>query len=59
MIDDAARCGEGTQLPRIDIDEYMTDGSGTGSVQLTRGAGDARTVDVEREGEAWRVLRTR
>ena len=55
----AASACPGEAASNIDVHDYMTDGSGTGSVQLTRGAGDARTVDVEREGEAWRVLRTR
>ena len=35
----------------------MTDGSGSGSVQLMLDVEDARTLDVEREGERWRVLR--
>ena len=43
----------------IDVHDYMTDGSGSGSVQLMLDLDDARTLDVEREGAAWRVLRVR
>ena len=42
---------------RVAVSEYMTDGSGSGSVQLMLDVEDARTLDVEREGERWRVLR--
>ncbi|QIL20093.1 hypothetical protein [Thermomonas sp. HDW16] len=43
----------------IDVHEYMTDGSGRGTVQLARDADAAQAVEVERNGEAWRVLRMR
>lgn len=43
----------------VDVHDYMTDGSGTGSVHLMLDVEDARIVDVEREGTAWRVLRVR
>lgn len=43
----------------IDVHDYMTDGSGRGSVQLMLDLDDAQTIDVEREGEAWRELRVR
>lgn len=43
----------------VDVHDYMTDGSGTGSVQLMLDVEDARTVDVERNGTAWRVMRVR
>ena len=55
---EAARCGEGTQLPRIDIDEYMTDGSGVGTVRMRVHQGAMRIdqrFDVERQGHDWRV----
>lgn len=41
----------------IDVHDYMTDGTGTGTVQMKLDADDARILDVEREGAAWRVLR--
>lgn len=43
----------------IAVRDYMTDGSGTGSVQLGLDGKDARSVEVEREGTRWRVLRVR
>jgi hypothetical protein len=43
----------------INVHDYMTDGSGRGEVQLMLDVEDARTLDVEREGERWRVLGTR
>lgn len=43
----------------INVHDYMTDGSGRGEVQLMLDVEDARTVDVEREGERWRVLGVR
>lgn len=43
----------------IEVHDYMTDGSGSGSVQLMLDLDDARTIDVERDGERWRVLRQR
>ena len=39
--------------------DYMTDGTGSGSVQLMLDLDDARTLDVERDGERWQVLRER
>lgn len=39
---------------RIGVREYTTDGSGTGKVILQVGD-DAATLDVERDGSAWRV----
>ena len=43
----------------IDVHDYMTDGSGSGSVQLKLDADGVRTIEVEREGETWHVLRVR
>jgi hypothetical protein len=37
----------------------MTDGSGSGSVQVMLGRGDTQIVEVERLGSHWRVLRVR
>ena len=43
----------------IAVDNYLTDGSGSGEVQLTVGGGKPRVLEVERNGAAWRVLRRR
>lgn len=43
----------------IAVDEYRTDGSGSGEVQLTVGSGKPRVLEVERNGAAWRILRRR
>lgn len=51
-------CPAGPAL-RVAIDDYMTDGSGTGSVQLGVAGKNAGKVDVERDGTRWRVLRMR
>ena len=43
----------------VDVADYRTDGSGTGTVALAVGRGDDRTtreVAVERVGDAWRTL---
>lgn len=54
----ASKCpGEGAW--DIDVHDYMTDGSGSGSVHLMLDLDDAQLLDVEREGERWRVLRVR
>jgi hypothetical protein len=44
---------------RIDISEYLTDGSGTGSVRVAIDDAPAQVFDVERDGTRWRILRTR
>lgn len=54
----AAECGEDGRLPRIDIGDYRTDGSGTGRVRLQLRDGPLRIdqrYEVAREGHAWRV----
>lgn len=43
----------------IDVHDYTTDGSGSGSVQLMLDLDDSQLLDVEREGDRWRVLRAR
>lgn len=43
----------------INVHDYITDGSGAGQVQLMLDVEDARTLEVEREGTQWRVLRER
>lgn len=43
----------------IDVHDYMTDGSGTGSVHLMLDIEDARILDVERNDATWRVLGVR
>lgn len=40
---------------KIEVGEYMTDGSGRGSVQLLSGTRPARTINAEREGKRWNV----
>lgn len=49
---------------RFDVNQYRTDGSGTGNVRLemfhrTDGGerAETRTLEVERTGDAWRVVR--
>ncbi|MEF9978687.1 MAG: hypothetical protein RR792_05625 [Thermomonas sp.] len=48
-------CPAGNAL-RIAVREYMTDGSGSGKVTVQLADEAARTLDVERDGTAWRVL---
>lgn len=55
---EAARCGDGTALPRIDIHEYMTDGSGSGTVRMHIRQGAMRVdqhFEVQRDGHDWRI----
>ena len=55
---DAAQCGEASDLPRIRIDDYQTDGSGSGSVRMRVSRGSLRVdqrFNVVREGYDWRV----
>ena len=54
----ASQC-PGESARDINVHDYMTDGSGSGSVQLMLDLDDAQTLDVEREGDRWRVLRVR
>lgn len=44
---------------RIVVSEYMTDGSGSGSVRVQVDGAVPRILDVERDGTRWRILRTR
>ena len=58
MLAAPARCGEGSTLPRIRIDDYQTDGSGTGTVRMRVQQGAMRVdqrFDVVREGFDWQV----
>lgn len=41
----------------IAVHDYLTDGSGSGQVQLDLDVEDSQLLDVERRGEQWRVLR--
>ncbi len=54
----ASQCGEGQM--RIAIGPYRTDGSGAGTVQFEitsdDGSTDAKTLEVERVRDDWRVL---
>src|SRR6478672_7694316 len=54
----ASRCSRAGAVD-IDIRNYMTDGSGSGTVQVSIDAQAPRGIDVTREGERWRVLRKR
>ena len=54
----ASACPDGNAYD-VNVHDYMTDGSGRGEVQVMLDVEDARTVDVEREGERWRVLGVR
>lgn len=40
---------------RISVNNYMTDGSGSGKVVVQLGNDAARTLDAERDGATWRV----
>jgi hypothetical protein len=42
---------------RISVNDYMTDGSGSGKVAVQLDDETARTLDVERDGTTWRVVR--
>lgn len=44
---------------RVAVSEYMTDGSGSGSVRVQVDGAAPRVLDVERDGTRWRILRTR
>ena len=54
----ASACPDGDAYD-IDVHNYMTDGSGIGEVELMLDVEDAPTLEVQREGERWRVLATR
>lgn len=49
----------GKETLAIAVDNYRTDGSGSGEVQLTEGGGAPRVLEVQRDGTVWRVLRRR
>lgn len=49
----------GVDLPRIDVSDYLTDGTGSGSVRVQVDGGTPRVFEVERDGTEWRILRTR
>lgn len=51
----ASDCPQDASL-NIAINEYMTDGSGRGHVQLVVGGGKAQTVEAERDGSRWDIL---
>lgn len=53
-----AECVDGGTLPRIEIDDYRTDGSGEGRVHVRIQHGKRITdqqIDVARSGHEWRV----
>ena len=45
-----------TDALRIDVRDYMTDGSGSGTVSVQLNDDAARSLDVERDGTIWNVL---
>lgn len=55
----ASSCSTADDVLRVDVSDYRTDGSGTGTVALAVASGDAtpapRQLDVRREGDAWQV----
>lgn len=61
----AAECAKAKDALTIAINEYRTDGSGVGTVRIDitdrdkngKPRVDARTLEVERDDERWRVLR--
>lgn len=63
----SSACDEARADVRFDIHQYRTDGSGVGTVRLGMihhgpdGAErpETRTLEVERNGDAWRILRMR
>lgn len=55
----AAQCTEASKLPSIRIDDYQTDGSGSGMVRMRIQQGKLRVdqrFDVIREGHDWRII---
>jgi hypothetical protein len=49
----------GADVLRIAVSQYLTDGTGTGSLRVEVDGGTPRILDVERDGTHWRILRTR
>ena len=45
----------GDAVWRIEVRDYMTDGSGSGHVQLETTGGKTRTVEAERDGTQWEI----
>ncbi|MCC7096051.1 MAG: hypothetical protein IT472_02565 [Thermomonas sp.] len=54
----ASSCND-PQALRIAVERYMTDGSGSGEVQLRIGDTASTTVSVQRDGRDWSVLDAR
>ncbi|WP_202845607.1 DUF2007 domain-containing protein [Luteimonas saliphila] len=58
----ASACPDGDDSLRVSISDYLTDGSGSGTVEAAVARGDAspaiRRVEVERAEDQWRILRT-
>lgn len=44
---------------KISVNNYMTNGSGRGNVQVQAGSGEPRTVEAERDGINWEILSKR
>ena len=44
---------------KITVSDYMTNGSGSGKVQMQAGSGKPRTVEAERDGINWEILSKR
>ena len=49
----------GASMPVIAIRDYLTDGSGSGSVQLQVGDGAARNFQATRDGTRWELRELR
>ncbi|WP_297834751.1 hypothetical protein [Thermomonas sp.] len=54
-VQPASACTDPHAL-RVEIHDYMTDGSGEGDVQLKTGATSAQTLRVRRDGTHWSVV---
>ncbi|TYT25464.1 DUF2007 domain-containing protein [Luteimonas viscosa] len=58
----ASTCEDGDDSLRVSVSDYLTDGSGSGTVEVSVARGDAsptpRRVEVERAEDQWRILRT-
>ena len=54
----AAACSTSAAL-RVEVANYMTDGSGSGEVQVRAGDGPPAQWQVQREGRAWQVHASR
>lgn len=54
----ASDCPSGASW-NVNVHGYMTDGLGSGKVQLQSGDGNPRTIEAERDGTRWEILSQR